>query len=316
MPPWSGLVKIIDRTDDWRGLELHGLLGIAAARAAATGRATPAAAELARAAAGGNLLRSQAVLEDLRRGTNREFLVFKGPEVAVRWPDASWREYADVDVLADDAEAMRADLAAAGWRDLVGPTALRSTTYERIHHVRPLIHPTLSMTVEIHRRANWPTWGTPPPFEDLADDAVPSATGVTSVMAPTAPKHALLVLAHSCARQPIEQLSQLVDLLVLSEMADVHDLHSIAHRWGLFRLLGFAHEAIDSLILGNRRDSLALRMLAPHLRKVSWPSARQQQLRRYASSPVFTSPAVAGRALMAGAGRRARTVFVDRREDD
>jgi hypothetical protein len=167
----------------------------------------------------------------------------------------------------------------------------------------------MTLPLELHRRPNWPTWGTPPPIDELFEAAQPSVSGVEGALSPSTEHHALLVVAHAWWHQPWQQLSQLVDFALLLEESDITVLRRAARRWQLEKLLDVATRTVDSILLGRGRDPVVIRWFAPHLRRLGHVSPTRQQINRYAASPFVTRPTEAARAAVEGVGRRTRTVI-------
>jgi hypothetical protein len=304
---WPRVYDIVDRHPDRDALRRHGLLPMAIAHWRRTGRPISYELEVERAAAAALLIEANHLVVRLASAHESPFLVFKGPEMSARYPDPTVRMLKDVDVLVRDADRVHDQLVCAGWQEMTGPAVLR--WYDDIHQTHPLVVPGMTLPLELHRRPNWPSWGSAPPIDELFEAAQPSVVGVDGALAPSTEHHALLVLAHSWWHQPFEQLSQLVDFALLLEQSDAAVLRSTARRWQLGELLDVAVRTVDSILLGRGQAPLVVRWCAPHLRCLGQVSPLRQQVNRYAASFFVARPTEAARAAVEGVGRRVRTVI-------
>lgn len=304
---WTRVDDIIDRHPDPQALRRHGLLPMAIAHWRRTGRSIPHDLEAERAAAAALLIEADRLVVRLASSLEAPFLVFKGPEVGALYPDPTVRVLSDVDVLVRDADRVHDQLLGAGWHELAGPGVLR--WYNDIHQTHPLVVPGLTLPLELHRRPNWPTWGSPPPIDELFEAAQPSAVDVDGALAPSIEHHALLVLAHSWWHQPFERLSQLIDFAVLLGLCDAAVLRITARRWQLEKLLDVAMRTVDSVLLGRGEDPLVIRCCAPHLRHLGRVSPARQQVNRYTASLFVARPADAAHATVDGVVRRVRVMI-------
>jgi hypothetical protein len=303
---WPQVYDIVDRHPDREALRRHGLLPLAIAHWRRTGRPVPYALEVERAAAAAFLIEANHLVARLASSHNGPFLVFKGPEVSALYPDPALRVLKDVDVLVRDADRVHDQLVGAGWQEMTGPGVLR--WYDDIHQTHPLVVPGLTLPLELHRRPNWPRWGTPPPIDELFEAAQASVVRVEGALSPSTEHHALLVLAHAWWHQPWERFSQLIDFALLLEQSDAAVLRSTARRWQLEQLLDVAARTVDSILLGRGRVPPVVRWCAPHLRDLGRVSPLRQQVDRYAASLFVTRPTEAARAAVEGVGRRVRTM--------
>ena len=97
--------------------------------------------------------------------------------------------------------------------------------WESLHHVQRLVDPELGASVEVHRRPKWVTWATAPTFDDLLAAAVPSATGVEGVLAPS-PVTTRSSSRRTPGRSGRRELGDLVDVAAMrrEEQADADEL--------------------------------------------------------------------------------------------
>jgi hypothetical protein len=244
-PLWDAVGRIIDRAASLDDHREHGLELLAARRWRALGRPVPAALAAEDRWAALRLLAVRPLLERLRASLDRP-IVFKGPELAARYPDGSTRRFSDVDVLvADPAESQRA-LLAAGFEE-VGDPAL----YEDIHHLRPLAWPSLPLAVELHSAPKWIEGAPAPRHADLLPTAVPARCGVDGILAPAPAEHAILVAVHSWAHEPLRRLADLVDVAVLAAEAAPGELDAAAAELGVARLWATTARAVEAALHGG-----------------------------------------------------------------
>lgn len=311
---WAGVLRIIDRAPGHAQLSYHGVAALAVTHWRRTGRPVPVELAGVPAAQAAMLLELERLVPIVRGATDQPMVLLKGFDVAARYPDPALRRMRDVDVLTADPDAMQRELLAAGWRKETGEgIALDERSYQELHHLCPLQHRDLSLPLEVHRAPHWPTSLAAPTFEEIRAEARPSRIGVAGVLTPCAEHHALMVLAHAWARQPFEQLSQLLDFALLLECCDAARLAAVARRWGMRRLLDIGRRTVDSVFLECGRDPYTVRLFACHLRTLTVPSGRRRQLDRYGASAVVSSPLQAVRAAGAGVSRRVRTNARERR---
>jgi hypothetical protein len=282
---WDGVRRVVGRAPSAADLRAHGIepLALAGTRK----HAKLAQASVTAALSAPLLLRRIVAASDCR------LLLFKGPEVAARYPHPAFRPFGDLDVLVDDADAVQRALLAAGFRP-VGDERL----YRDIHHLRPLHLEGFAFAVEVHSRPKWPEPGTPPSTGELFAAAVPSATGVDGVLAPAPAPHALLLAAHAWAHDPLGRLGSLVDVAAMLAEARPGDVERLASEWGIRRIWDATAAVVDALFFGGR-EPWPLRTWARHL-----PRARERTvLEAHAASwlAAFWSdaPGAAARACLA-----------------
>jgi hypothetical protein len=306
---WPGVFELIDRQNDHDALEWHGLLPLAVAHWQEQGRSLSRELAAARARSAALQLEAEALVETIRDITDSPFLLLKGLEVAACYPQPSLRRLRDVDVLFGEPVAMRDLLLERGWekKETAGFDD-EAEQHDELHQLAPISCPGRSLPVEIHHYPNAPKWSTPPTFDELLIDAVPAQVNIDGVLAPSPVDHALIVLMHSCARQPFEQVSQLIDLSLLLDRCDRRELHRIARRRGLGRLLTAAVRTIESLFMDDGREPFTIRYCAGHLRSLGVPSPRRRQWNRYVASFALTSPSRAAAGAWRGVVNRARVI--------
>jgi hypothetical protein len=250
---WSAVDRLVDRAPRLDDLVAHQLHLFAARRWHSQGRPVPAPIVEAQRASAVKLLSTRAFLQRVRDAHDGALVVFKGPEVAARYPDPLLRPYSDVDLLAPDPEAAHADLVAAGAVP-VGDPAL----YVDIHHLRPLAWPDLPLAVEIHTEPNWVDGLPVPATSDIFAAAVTARVGVDGYLAPTPSQHAVLLAAHSWAHEPFRSVRDLIDVAVIAAEAGAEENAAAAQRWHAGDLWRANTDAMAALF-ADVAPSLALR---------------------------------------------------------
>lgn len=276
-------MALIDQAPSLVALREHRLQLLAASLWRSRGAEVPSELREEDRRAAMTALAASAVLRSVRTAYDGRLMLMKGPEVAVRYPEPGTRAYRDIDLLADDpAGAQRALLAAGfvvrGWdRD-----------HGNAQHLEALIHPGFGLTVEIHRRPNCPLGLFVPTTDELLSLAVPSATGINGLLAPSPAAHALLLAAHAWAHHPLGRIGDLIDVAAVLPPDERPAAAALAQRWeweGMWRTTLSAADAI----LGGAPEPLALRTWARHLGTVSEPSVLANHVTRIAG-PIFALP--------------------------
>ena len=145
-------------------------------------------------------LEAERVLKFVHDSTDHRFVMIKGLGLAALYPDPSLRHFGDVDLLSASAVDAQHDLLAAGWESKPTPGFdVDPTRNDELHQLCPLTYPGVPLPLEVHRHPNWPRWSDPPPAQTFFADACP-ITGLVRISAPSVEHHALIVLAHACAR--------------------------------------------------------------------------------------------------------------------
>jgi hypothetical protein len=222
-----------------------------------------------------------------------DVLVLKGPEVAAVYPAPWLRPYIDIDILVRDVRDAERRLLAAGFVG-VGPEM-----DDALHHVQRLRAPDVPASVEVHRRPKWIGGATGPSFEELLEDAVPSATGVDGVLAPSPHYHAVLLAAHAWAERPLGRIGDLVDVAAMLE-AGASGAAEIAGRHGIGRVWHVTSRAIDALLV-DEHQTWSTRTWARHLTGARERTVFETHLTRalepIASLPPWRVPAGVVRSL-------------------
>ena len=288
---WEAVDNLIDRAPSEDDLRSHRLEVLAARRFRTLGRSVPDdfVEEERRAAIAA--LMTPRVLERVREAYDGPALVFKGPEVAARYPDPVLRAYGDIDMLVPDAEEVQRALLAGGFR-LVGDPEL----YIDIHHLRPVLADDLPLMVEVHSRPKWVEPLSPPSIDALLEAAEPSATGVAGMLVPAPARHALLLAVHSWAHEPLRRVRDMIDMAAVAAAAEPGEIDALARAWGVQRIWRTSKAAIDAL-LGQRATPWALRLWAQNLARARERTVLENHLQRWLSDFWALPPLTASRRV-------------------
>jgi hypothetical protein len=259
---WDQVDQLVARAQRPEDLRAHRLELIGARQWRKTGRNVPGALAEAERAAAVRWLMTGDVLAHARAAYDGPIVLMKGPEIAARYEQPTLRPFADVDLLVDDAAQAQAALVAAGFEEIGEPER-----FEDIHHLRPLAWRHHAVAVEIHSRPKWPAALEPPPVRSILDAAVPSATGIPGLLAPSPAMHALLVAAHAWATMPLGRLGDLIDTAALAMEAEEEELRSIALAWNLVHVWDATSAAIAATLFDNEATARIPRW-ARNLREV------------------------------------------------
>ncbi|MDX6408870.1 MAG: hypothetical protein QOE13_1941 [Gaiellaceae bacterium] len=264
---WGCVDQLIDQATTLTDLIEHRLELLAARRWRALGEAVPA--ELVERERGAALMTITAplLLEKIRLAFAGPIVLFKGPEVATRYPDPSLRPYGDLDILVPDARAAQEALIAAGFQELGDPAL-----FVDIHHLRPLALPPFPLLVEVHARPKWIDALEPPPAAELIAAAVPSRLDVDGISTLRPDHHALVLVAHAWGHEPLRRISELVDVAAMTENLDRDELQTLARKWKMERVWNTTLATADALLSNDSTpEPLPLRLWARNL-----PSTRSR----------------------------------------
>jgi len=245
---WAAVDRLVDSTDDLDALYSHRLHLLAARRWRALGRPVPPELEEDEREAALVALLAPELIGRIREAVDGPLLVYKGPEIACRYPDPTLRAYIDLDVLVPDAEATQRALVEAGFVEVGDPDYFAASP-----HSLPLAWRGFPLLIEVHRQPNWRRWLTPPSNEELFASAVPSSLGVDGVVTLGPAEHVLVVAVHTWAHGPLTRLRDLIDVAVLAEGLDPAELDELARRWHVERLWGVTAAATEAVLRGGAR---------------------------------------------------------------
>lgn len=224
------------------------------------------------------------VLRRIRAAYDGRLVLFKGPEIAMRYPAAELRPYRDLDLIVGDAAAAHIALLEAGF----APTGMWAPHVD-LHHLQPLCWPGLPLGVELHSKPHLPDGLHAPSAAQLLGATVPARFADGLVEAPEPAAHTLLVAAHAWAHAPLAHIGQLVDVALLAEEVEPAQLDALARRWGCRRLWRITRAAIDVLLDGAPMPA-TLRLCAPHLRAVRERTVAERHVEELVS-PLLGLPA-------------------------
>ena len=298
-PLWDGVARVVDRMERLDDLREHRLQLVAAARLRERGRTVPS--ELADEARASTLaaLAVPVLLTRMRAACSGPLVLFKGAEAALSYPTPTLRPYLDVDVLVPDAAAAEQELLAAGFTP-VG----EDRDYTNEHHRRPLAHPDVPISVEVHAHPKWVRGLGDPPVELVFSRTVPSSMGVEGVAAPSPAMHAVLLAAHAWAERPLGRLGDILDVAALSARAPDGEAAALAHDVGIGRIWDATTAAARAVFLDGRR-TWPLRTWARHLAEARGRTVLESHLARLLTPFAMLPP---GAALPAASRAAAQTL--------
>ena len=284
---WERVEELADRAPSIADLRFHKLELVAARTLRARGGRLPP--ELREAECQRVLvdLAAHDVLRRIRAAYDGRLVLFKGPEIAARYPAPELRPYRDLDLIVDDAAAAHSALLEAGF----APTGIWAPHVD-LHHLQPLCWPGLPLGVELHSRPHLPDGLRAPSAAQLLDATVPARFADGLVEAPEPAAHTLLVAAHAWAHAPLAHIGQLLDVALLAEEVEPARLDALARRWGCRRLWRITRAAIDVLLDGAPMPA-PLRLCAPHLRAVRERTVAERHVEELVS-PLLGLPATRG----------------------
>lgn len=245
---WDAVDVLIDRAPSIAALREHRLHLLAGRRWRSLGRPVAGDIVVDELCAAMTQLAVRPLLERAREAVDGPILVFKGPEVAALYPDPVLRSFGDVDALVRDPESAQRALIAAGFREVGDPSL-----FVGIHHLRPLRWPGLPLTLEVHMQPKWVEGAAPPSFEELAEGAGPSSSGVDEVRTLGPEHHALVLAVHSWAHQPLRQISELVDIAAVGRQTTSQAVDDLARAWNVQKLWRTTSAVIDAVLYGRPR---------------------------------------------------------------
>jgi hypothetical protein len=285
------VARLLDRTLEQGSPERQGIALLCGWRARSLGRPVPVEIQALERIAHATALSAPAVLTRIGGALEGSVVLIKGPELARLYPD-DCRLFGDLDLLVEDAAAGQRALLAAGFVETDPPEL-----YVDIHHLRPLVWPSLPLKIELHSRPKWPQGIHPPPFAEILADAIPSPALPDGFLVPSRLQHALIVAAHSWAHAPLRVLRDLIDLAAVAEGVERGEALEAARAWGLERVWRSSIRAADALF-GDGRPTFPLRTWGRHLRDGRERTVLESHLQRLLS-PYWALPPAAATGVLA-----------------
>jgi hypothetical protein len=289
---WDRIERLVDSSPSLTALRVHRLQLIAADLWRRRGQAVPPELREDERRASLMALAAPVLLERARAAYDGQLVLMKGPEAASQRPDPGTRYFRDLDLLAENPAAAQAALIGAGFVEVGEPSE-----YATAQHLCPLAWPGLPLVVELHREPNRPPWLPGAPIGELLTLAVPSATGITGLRAPSPAAHALLLAAHAWTDQPFGRLSDVVDIAAVLSQVERGDAYELARGWGWERLWQTTISLVDGVLIGGRQPR-GLSTWARHLSSARDRSVLEDHIARIAGPacavPRRRVPAVVG----------------------
>ena len=291
---WDRVGELADLAPRISDLRHHKLHLIAASRMRRRGEDVPGELRQAECRAAALTLGAAPLMRRIRAATDAPIIVMKGPEVAALWPNARLRPWKDLDLLVDDPQSLQDALLGAGFVELGPPL-----DYGDSHHLRPLAHPSVPLSVEVHRRPKWPNQHAPT-FEELVEAAVPSTLGVDNVFAPSVAHHSVLLAGHAWEHDPLSRVGSLADIAAMMLEAEPDEIEVAARLWGVARVWSATLRAADRLLLAPRppaRPPIWHRHLHETRERTVFEGHVERLVGPVAAAPVTAAPVAAARAL-------------------
>lgn len=286
---YAGLAGVIERlvetAPSLEALRNHRLHLAAVRLWRSRGREVPADFVSDERAAAVRAMLARHILGKARSAYGGDLMLLKGPEVAAHYRVPSDRTFRDLDLLVEDPAAAHRALLGAGFVQIADPALFGS--YH--HHLTPLRWPGVPLVVEIHRRPSRPEWLSPVSGRSMFRVAVPSATGLTGLLAPDPSAHAVLVVAHAWKHDPLGNIGQLLDAAALLASADHRRADAFARACGWERMWNTTLAVMDAVFVDQRRG-LASKLWARHLLDVRERVVLEDHISRLAA-PVWSLPA-------------------------
>lgn len=299
-PLWAAVDNVIDRSPSLVDLREHRLHLLAAARWRLLGRPVPAELSFDERATAVVQLAVQPLLERVRAAVDGPILVIKGPEAGAAYPKPGLRPFGDIDLLVEDAERARLELLRAGFEE-VGDPAL----YVGIHHARPVAWGGLPLHIELHKHLKWLDRGEPPAFSRLLTTAVPAAIGMDGIQALARPEHAVALMVHSWAHEPLRMVSELIDVAAVGWGVDPAQIEEVANEWGVGKLWRSFARATDAVLFGTP-PNWHLRTWAPSVLETRRRTVLETHLEPLLSPFAVSGPGPALAAALRAGSRALR----------
>ena len=296
---WRRVDELIDRAPDLAGVREHRLGLLAARRWRALGRLVPRDVVEEERAAAARTMTVPILLRTIRKTAGGPIVLFKGPEVATRYPESTLRPYGDLDLLVPDPVAVHRRLLRAGFKEVGDPDR-----FVDIHHLRPLQLEPLPLLVEVHSAPKWIDGRGPAAARALLGAAVPSSLEIDGILTLRPDHHAVVLAVHSWAHEPLGRLLDLIDIAAMTRDVDHDAARAFAAEWGVDRLWRTMLAATDA-VLGERAQPapLPLRLWARSVGTVRRRTVLESHLERWLADFWALPPRAALRAAAVAAAR-------------
>lgn len=199
-------------------------------------------------------LAAPAVVRRVREAYDGPLILLKGADVAAKYPRPELRPSIDLDLLVPDPERTQDTLIAAGFNELLGPTP------EVHHHLPCLEWPGMLVHVELHSTPSWPTWLSPPSFDELSESATDASALGQGVLALPPAQQAVVLTAHMWREVPLTRLGHLIDVVLMAQAAGPGETESLARHWGIDRLWRVTDATARRVLLAEHVDGGAPRI--------------------------------------------------------
>lgn len=274
MVDWTAVDGVIAGARSLSALSAHRLHLLAADRLRRSGVQVPQHLRAEEMLIAARDLAVPLVLSQARESYDGRMLIMKGPAIAAFYPEPALRPYWDLDLLVDDAPHAHRALRARGFVEVGEPVY-----YDDIHHLRPLVHPGLPLSIELHHRPKWLDGREPPTSDELFAASVP-APSLDGILAPAPEHHAVLLAVHAWAHEPLRRLGDLVD--VRATGADRSAARAVAAAWSCEGVWAATDDAAAALLEHGRRPA-PVRLWARHLSDARERSVIETHLTRWMS---------------------------------
>ncbi len=196
-------------------------------------------------------------LEEAVKAVAQPVIIHKGAQIARLYPDPLQRDWSDIDLLVEDPEQARGDLAKVGFVGI-------GHDQPNFHQLAPMVHPHLRVVIELHRRPNAAPHHHIPTTAEIFGRSQPSRVDIDGLRAPCLEHEFVLHLSHSWTNRPLGRLRDLVDLRLLAEQLDVDQDRELAAQ-AKSRRVWDANRAALARLLTNEKTSVANKLLMRHL---------------------------------------------------
>jgi hypothetical protein len=115
---------------------------------------------------------------------------------------------------------------------------------------------------------------------EIVAATVPSGLGLDGILAPDPARHALLIVAHAWAHEPLRCLRDLVDVQAVAAFVDRGEIQRVSSSWRVTRLWRTV-DTVASALLGQSRTPLAFQLFGRHLIEVRERTVLENHLQQW-----------------------------------